>query len=72
MHYVPHIDFAFASIEHIMRDVNYGWLIRYIHAKWCVHVFYRCLFAHFPVVFFIAPILSHVNYYGMSVLLFYS
>lgn len=35
MHYVPHIDLAFASIEHIMRDVNYGWLIRYIHAKWC-------------------------------------
>jgi len=33
MHYVPHIDFAFASIEHIMRDVNYGWLIRYIHAN---------------------------------------
>lgn len=33
MHYVPHIDFAFASVEHIMRDVNYGWLIRYIHAN---------------------------------------
>jgi len=33
MHYVPHIDFAFASIEHIMRDVNYGWLIRYIHSN---------------------------------------
>src|SRR3984885_262126 len=33
MHYVPHIDFAFLSIEHIMRDVNYGWLARYIHAN---------------------------------------
>jgi ubiquinol-cytochrome c reductase cytochrome b/c1 subunit len=33
MHYVPHIDFAFASVEHIMRDVNYGWLIRYIHSN---------------------------------------
>jgi ubiquinol-cytochrome c reductase cytochrome b/c1 subunit len=31
MHYIPHTDHAFASIEHIMRDVNYGWLIRYIH-----------------------------------------
>ncbi len=31
MHYTPHIDHAFASIERIMRDVNYGWLIRYIH-----------------------------------------
>jgi quinol-cytochrome oxidoreductase complex cytochrome b subunit len=33
MHYVPHADLAFLSVEHIMRDVNYGWLIRYIHAN---------------------------------------
>jgi ubiquinol-cytochrome c reductase cytochrome b subunit len=31
MHYVPHIDYAFNSVERIMRDVNYGWLIRNIH-----------------------------------------
>ncbi len=31
MHYTPHVDHAFASVERIMRDVNYGWLIRYIH-----------------------------------------
>jgi ubiquinol-cytochrome c reductase cytochrome b/c1 subunit len=31
MHYTPHVDHAFASVEHIMRDVNYGWLIRYLH-----------------------------------------
>ena len=33
MHYTPHIDLAFASVEHIMRDVNYGWLLRYLHAN---------------------------------------
>jgi len=33
MHYTPNIDLAFLSVEHIMRDVNYGWLIRYIHAN---------------------------------------
>jgi len=33
MHYVPHGDMAFDSVERIMRDVNYGWLIRYIHAN---------------------------------------
>jgi len=33
MHYTPHIDYAFISVEHIMREVNYGWLIRYIHAN---------------------------------------
>lgn len=32
MHYTPHADHAFNSVEHIMRNVNYGWLIRYIHA----------------------------------------
>lgn len=33
MHYTPHVDLAFISVEHIMRDVNYGWLLRYIHAN---------------------------------------
>jgi ubiquinol-cytochrome c reductase cytochrome b subunit len=33
MHYVPNADLAFQSIERIMRDVNYGWLIRYLHAN---------------------------------------
>ena len=33
MHYIPHVNFAFDSIEHIMRNVNYGWLIRYLHAN---------------------------------------
>jgi ubiquinol-cytochrome c reductase cytochrome b subunit len=33
MHYTPHVLYAFLSVEHIMRDVNYGWLLRYIHAN---------------------------------------
>jgi len=33
MHYTPNVDLAFISVEHIMRDVNYGWMIRYIHAN---------------------------------------
>ncbi|MEC7972838.1 MAG: cytochrome b/b6 [Pseudomonadota bacterium] len=33
MHYTAHVDHAFQSVERIMRDVNYGWLIRYIHAN---------------------------------------
>ena len=31
MHYKPSVDDAFSSVEHIMRDVNYGWLFRYLH-----------------------------------------
>lgn len=34
MHYVPHTDLAFLSVElHIMREVSYGWFIRYIHSN---------------------------------------
>ncbi len=33
MHYAPHVNLAFDSVEHIMRDVNSGWLIRYLHAN---------------------------------------
>jgi ubiquinol-cytochrome c reductase cytochrome b subunit len=33
MHYVPNANLAFDSVERIMRDVNYGWLIRYTHAN---------------------------------------
>nr|ULQ69060.1 apocytochrome b [Centrolepis aristata] len=33
MHYTPHVDLAFTSVEHIMRDVEGGWLLRYMHAN---------------------------------------
>jgi ubiquinol-cytochrome c reductase cytochrome b/c1 subunit len=33
MHYTPEASMAFNSVEHIMRDVNYGWLLRYLHAN---------------------------------------
>ena len=33
MHYTPDSESAFNSVEHIMRDVNYGWLLRYVHSN---------------------------------------
>ena len=33
MHFTPHVDMAFNSVESIMRDVNYGWLLRYLHSN---------------------------------------
>ena len=33
MHYVPNVEMAFASVEHIMRDVHGGWFLRYLHAN---------------------------------------
>lgn len=45
MHYVPHIDHAFASVERIMRDVNGGWLIRYVHSNGA-SMFFLAVFIH--------------------------
>ena len=45
MHYSPNVDLAFASVEHIMRDVNYGWAIRYAHAN-TASFFFICVYLH--------------------------
>jgi ubiquinol-cytochrome c reductase cytochrome b subunit len=45
MHYVPHVDKAFDSVERIMRDVNYGWLMRYIHMNGA-SMFFIVIYAH--------------------------
>lgn len=45
MHYTPHVDYAFFSVEHIMRDVNFGWLIRYIHANGA-SMFFIAVYVH--------------------------
>lgn len=39
MHYTPHVDYAFASVEHIMTNVNGGYLFRYLHANGASMVF---------------------------------
>jgi ubiquinol-cytochrome c reductase cytochrome b/c1 subunit len=45
MHYTPHTDLAFNSVEHIMRDVNFGWLLRYAHANGA-SMFFLAVYIH--------------------------
>ena len=45
MHYVASSDLAFNSVEHIMRDVNYGWLLRYVHANGA-SMFFIAVYVH--------------------------
>ncbi|MGO4869926.1 MAG: cytochrome b, partial [Roseiarcus sp.] len=45
MHYIPSATLAFASVEHIMRDVNYGWLIRYLHTNGA-SMFFLAVYVH--------------------------
>ena len=45
MHYNPNITEAFNSLEHIMRDVNFGWLIRYLHSN-TASIFFLLVYLH--------------------------
>lgn len=45
IHYAPHIETAFSSVAHISRDVNYGWLLRNLHANGASW-FFICLYLH--------------------------
>lgn len=45
MHYTPHVDMAFASVEHIMRDVNGGHMIRYFHMNGA-SLFFFAVYTH--------------------------
>nr|AII99006.1 cytochrome b [Varecia variegata] len=45
MHYTADTTTAFSSVTHICRDVNYGWIIRYLHANGA-SMFFLCLFIH--------------------------
>ena len=45
IHYSTHVDLAFTSVAHISRDVNYGWLLRTIHANGA-SAFFICLYLH--------------------------
>jgi ubiquinol-cytochrome c reductase cytochrome b subunit len=45
IHYTADINLAFSSVAHICRDVNYGWLIRTLHANGA-SIFFICIYIH--------------------------
>nr|AIY61592.1 cytochrome b [Glyptotermes satsumensis] len=45
MHYCPNIEMAFSSVAHICRDVNYGWILRTLHANGA-SMFFICIYMH--------------------------
>lgn len=45
MHYCPDVDLAFSSVAHITRDVNYGFIIRSLHANGA-SMFFLCVYLH--------------------------
>nr|YP_654083.1 cytochrome b [Trichoplax adhaerens]Q1AGX7.1 RecName: Full=Cytochrome b; AltName: Full=Complex III subunit 3; AltName: Full=Complex III subunit III; AltName: Full=Cytochrome b-c1 complex subunit 3; AltName: Full=Ubiquinol-cytochrome-c reductase complex cytochrome b subunit [Trichoplax adhaerens]ABF48511.1 apocytochrome b [Trichoplax adhaerens]BBI37418.1 apocytochrome b [Placozoa sp. H17 HM-2017] len=45
MHYRSDVSLAFSSVAHIVRDVNYGWILRYVHANGA-SLFFICVYCH--------------------------
>jgi len=45
MFYTPHVDYAFSSVDHIMHNVVYGWLIRLVHLN-SASFFFLCIYIH--------------------------
>nr|URX53978.1 cytochrome b [Marginitermes hubbardi] len=45
MHYCPNTEMAFSSVAHICRDVNYGWILRTLHANGA-SMFFICIYLH--------------------------
>nr|UVI60726.1 cytochrome b [Haliotis virginea] len=63
MHYSAHVELAFSSVVHISRDVNYGWLLRAIHANggsW----FFICIYIHVGRGMYYG---SHLNVHAWNV-----
>ena len=52
MHYTPHVDLAFASVEHIMRNVNSGWALRYLHQNGASLFFLAAYFHIFRSIYY--------------------
>jgi ubiquinol-cytochrome c reductase cytochrome b subunit len=70
MHYTPQISLAFFSVEHIMRDVNYGWLLRYLHANGA-SFFFIVVYIHLARgLYYYSYKYPHANLWRVGVLIF--
>nr|QMQ98317.1 cytochrome b [Metschnikowia sp. 03-147.1] len=70
MHYSSNIELAFDSVEHMMRDVNGGWLMRYIHANGA-SFFFMCMYLHMGKALYYGSYKSpRVLVWSMGVMMF--
>nr|YP_010142659.1 cytochrome b [Sinotaia quadrata]QQL03239.1 cytochrome b [Sinotaia quadrata] len=69
MHYAGHIDLAFSSVVHISRDVEYGWLVRVIHANGA-SLFFICIYLHIGRGMYYGSYKNHFTW-NIGVVLFF-
>ena len=68
-HYNPSISLAFLSSEHILRDVNLGWLLRYTHAN-LVSLFFILVYLHIGKALFYGTYRSRPALWTIGVFIF--
>lgn len=67
IHFTPHTDYAFSSVAHISRDVNYGWALRGFHANGA-SLFFFCLYCHIGRgIYYGSYLLFHVWISGLVI-----
>lgn len=70
MHYTPHVDLAFFSVEHIMRDINFGWLFRYLHANGA-SFFFIMVYTHISKAFYYNSfVFPYIQLWRIGILIF--
>nr|YP_008757962.1 cytochrome b [Dopasia harti]AGV03085.1 cytochrome b [Dopasia harti] len=67
-HYTPHISLAFSSVAHICRDVQYGWLLRNLHANGA-SMFFLCIYSHIGRGLYYGSYLLKKTWYTGTILL---
>lgn len=69
MHYCADVSIAFSSVVHIMRDVNYGFVLKYLHANGA-SAFFICVYIHIARGLYYGSYLrSHLWFSGISIFL---
>lgn len=70
MHYTPHVDIAFSSVEHIMRDLNYGWLLRYLHANGA-SFFFIMVYSHIgKALYYNSYVFPYIQLWRIGIIIF--
>lgn len=69
MHYTPNIEYAFNSVEHIMRDVTGGWLIRYLHANGA-SFFFLVVYSHIFRGIYYGSYIERIRLWSSGIIIF--
>lgn len=71
MFYIPHVDYAFISIDNIMRNINYGWIIRYLHINGASFFFLAVYFHIFRNLYYKLYLPPKFSTWNIGIIIFF-